>query len=193
MNFIAIETSTNICSVALFVDSKLVDILEKETNDHSKCLPVFVNDFLKNKNNFLDYIALSTGPGSFTGLKVGSAFSKGLATALQLPIIPINTFDGIRYNIEDINNYCIAIYSHKDYAFVGFYNNTSTKSKYKCMVINKIFEQTIYGYGFPKDLNIEYKAIKPNAASIGFLSLEKFDSFKNKSIDNINPIYLMVE
>ena len=48
MNFLAIETSTNICSVSLFINSELKNILYEETNEHSKCLPVFVKKILTN-------------------------------------------------------------------------------------------------------------------------------------------------
>ena len=192
MNFIAIETSTNICSVSLFVNSQLKNILYQETKEHSKYLPIFVKKMLINNLN-LDYIALSIGPGSFTGLKIATSFSKGLAAALQIPIIPINTFDGIRCHIENIECYYIAIYSHMNYAFSCLYNNELESTNYKCIEINKLRDYQIYGYGFPNHCEIEYQEIKPSSEKIGLISLEKYSSFKNKSIDNINPIYLMIE
>lgn len=193
MNFIAIDTSTNICSAALFNNSKLINVLEDVTFEHSKILPVFINELLKDSEP-LDYIALSIGPGSFTGLKVGSSFAKGLAAALKIPIIPINTFDGIKYTIQDLNTYYISIYSHRKYAFTCLYNNYSEKNTdFKCIEIDKLLDYKIYGYGFPDNLIIDYEEVKPNAKNIGLLSFEKFDTSKTYNIDDINPIYLMIE
>ena len=193
MNFIAIENSTNICSVGLFVNSRLIKLLEEKTIEHSKCLPLFVDKLLKENKMNIDYITLSIGPGSFTALKVGSSFTKGLATALKVPIIPIDTFDGMKYNIKSSDKYYIAIYSHKNYAFSCLYDDINSKIVYRCIEIDKLSDYKIFGYGFPKDFDISYKKIRPSAKNIGLLSMEKKNSYKENSIDNINPIYLTVE
>ena len=193
MNFIAIENSTNICSVGLFVNSSLVKLLEERTLEHSKCLPSFVEKLLKENKVNIDYIALSIGPGSFTALKVGSSFAKGLAAALKVPIIPIETFDGMKYSIKSSSKYYIAIYSHKNYAFSCLYNNINSKIVYKCIQVDKLSDYTIFGYGFPEDFDINYKEIKPSAENIGLLSMKKNSCYKDNGIDNINPIYLTIE
>ena len=131
MNFLAIETSTNISSVSLFVNSALKHTMQEETREHSKYLPVFVNKLLNENNISIDYIALSIGPGSFTGLKVGASFSKGLANVLDIPIIPINTFDGMKYNIKSNKKFYIAIHSHKQYVFTCLYNDKVKNSDSK--------------------------------------------------------------
>ena len=63
----------------------------------------------------------------------------------------------------------------------------------KCIEINKLDGYQIYGYGFPNHYEIEYEEIKPSSEKIGLISLEKYCSFKNKSIDSISPMYLMLE
>jgi len=191
MNFIAIETSTNICSVSLFENSKLKSKLEDKTREHSKILPVYVNK-LVNKVS-LDYIALSIGPGSFSSLKIGTSFSKGLANALNIPIVPIPTFDGMKSNINYKGTFCIFIYSHQDYIFSNLYNQSNNISNYKCININKLNDYKLYGYGIPEDLEVKYNEVIPDSEKIGLLSLEKFELFKDKDINNINPYYLMVE
>ena len=193
MNFIAIENSTNICSVGLFVNSRLVELLEEKTLEHSKCLPLFVEKILKENKVNIDYVALSIGPGSFTALKIGSSFAKGLAAALKVPIVPIETFDGMRYSIKSSDKYYIAIYSHKNYAFSCLYNNINSKIVYRCSEIDRLSNHAIFGYGFPEDFDISYKEIRPSAENIGLLSMEKKNCYKENSIDNINPIYLTVK
>ncbi len=95
MNFLSIETSTDICSVSLFYNSKVKTLKKDGVKEHSKYLPIFTKRLISGIENEIKYIALSTGPGSFSGLKIGSSFSKGLANALNIPILPIETFDGI--------------------------------------------------------------------------------------------------
>ena len=191
MNFLSIETSTNICSVSLFQDSKLKNKLEDKTREHSKILPVYAHKLLNQIS--IDYIALSIGPGSFSGLKIGTAFSKGLANALNIPIIPISTFDGMKYNISDTVNFYIFIHSHRNYIFTSLYNQNNKISDSKCININKLDDYKLYGYGIPKDLNVEYNEVIPDSEKIGILSLEKFKFFQDKDINDINPNYLMVE
>ena len=66
-------------------------------------------------------------------------------------------------------------------------------SNFKCIEIDKLDNHQIYGYGFPDYCKVKYIKIKPSSEKIGLLSLKKFNSLKNKSIDNINPIYLTLE
>ena len=93
----------------------------------------------------------------------------------------------------DDKKYYIAIYSHKNYVFSYLYNDKSYDSKYHCLNINKLKNYTIYGYGFPEFLKLNFVKIKPSSENIGIVSLKKINSFKDKSIDNINPIYLLME
>ena len=191
MNFLSIETSTNICSVSLFLNSILENKLENKTQEHSKILPVYAQKLL-NKIS-IDYIALSIGPGSFSSLKIGTAFSKGLANALNIPIIPISTFDGMKCNISDKENFYIFIYSHRDYIFTSLYNQSNKISDSKCINIYKLDDYKLYGYGIPKDLKVEYNEVIPDSEKIGILSLEQFKLFQDNDINDINPNYLMVE
>ena len=160
MNFLSIETSTDICSVSLFYNSKVKTLKKNKVREHSKYLPIFTKQLINGIENKIKYIALSTGPGSFTGLKIGSSFSKGLANALSIPILPVDTFEGMKMSITDINKYYIAIYSHKNYAFSYLYNDKSKKSKYRCLDIDKLEKYTIYGYGFPDNINPIYLLVE---------------------------------
>ena len=98
---LCIETATTICSVAIFNNEKLIDCIEQDGSySHAENLAKFVDDILK--NNQLDYseltaIAISKGPGSYTGLRIGVAFAKGLCYAQNLPLIAINTLQALAY------------------------------------------------------------------------------------------------
>ncbi len=89
-----LESSTSVCSVALAKEGKLVDVLESnEGQNHAKLLAVFVQDILaKNELSFSDVkaIAVSAGPGSYTGLRIGVSLAKGLCYANQIPLIAVS-------------------------------------------------------------------------------------------------------
>ena len=190
--FLSINTATDICSVS-FYDGKNFNTLSKHhTKEHSKYLPIFTKQLIENNKDKLKYIALCIGPGSFTGLKIGSSFAKGLARSLEIPIVPIDSFDAFRLDINDNNKYYLAIYSHKNYAFSSL-NNHSDKTDSKCIKIDQMNNYPIYGYGFPEKLNINYNKLLPCSEKIGLLSMNLINRYKYEKNDNINPIYLYVE
>ena len=91
----------------------------------------------------------------------------------------------ISYNIKNYKTDCINL--------IIYYDEINSKIVYRCIEIDKLSDYKIFGYGFPKDFDISYKKIRPSAKNIGLLSMEKKNSYKENSIDNINPIYLTVE
>lgn len=189
MNYLAIDTSTDICSVSIFSGSKYNTLVNDSTKDHSEYLPVFVKKLLNDNNIKINFIALNIGPGSFTGLKIGSSFSKGLAKALNIPIIPVSSFDTLGIGIS-LGSYYLAIYSHRDFAFYAYYKN-GIESELKCDKISNLSGYKVFGYGFPSELNVDYDEVKPCSEKVGMIGLEHYELYKNKSINEINPIYLM--
>ncbi|MCK4748923.1 MAG: tRNA (adenosine(37)-N6)-threonylcarbamoyltransferase complex dimerization subunit type 1 TsaB, partial [Bacteroidales bacterium] len=94
-----VDTSTRICSVALASEGILLDIREShEDKSHSRQLSIFINDLLKENNidaSALDAVAVSMGPGSYTGLRIGVSTAKGLAYGGNFPLIGIGTLDSL--------------------------------------------------------------------------------------------------
>jgi tRNA threonylcarbamoyladenosine biosynthesis protein TsaB len=92
---LCIETATKNCSVALFKGKELLAIKEQGgVYSHAENLTVFISEIFKEANlsyHQLDAIAVSKGPGSYTGLRIGVSTTKGLAFALQKPIIAVDT------------------------------------------------------------------------------------------------------
>ena len=90
-----IETSTNVCSVALTAEGMIMHHREDfEGRNHAALLSGFVKDcldFLRDKELKLEAVAVSLGPGSYTGLRIGLSEAKGLAYALDIPLIGIST------------------------------------------------------------------------------------------------------
>jgi tRNA threonylcarbamoyladenosine biosynthesis protein TsaB len=96
-----IETATSVCSVAVGINGKCVAL--KETNEgrtHAEFITVFIDEVIKKAGieyKDLDAIAVSSGPGSYTGLRIGVSTAKGLCYALDKPLIAIETLKAMAY------------------------------------------------------------------------------------------------
>lgn len=94
-----IESSSTVCSIAISKDTELVGI--KELNNgytHAENLHVFIEQLLKEtslQTKDLSAISISSGPGSYTGLRIGFSAAKGLAYALNIPLITIDTLQAL--------------------------------------------------------------------------------------------------
>lgn len=107
-----IETATKNCSVSLADNGKLLAL--KELNDgnysHAEKLHVFIEDVLKQTNRSfsnLDAIAVSKGPGSYTGLRIGVSAAKGLCFALDIPLIATQTLETLAKQLQPNTDYIV--------------------------------------------------------------------------------------
>lgn len=105
---LCIETATPVCSVALCESDKVVSIRESHENkSHASLLTVFILDILKEQGmsaSQLEAVAVSKGPGSYTGLRIGVSTAKGIAYGSDIPLIAIDTtrsmFQGMKHMAE---------------------------------------------------------------------------------------------
>ena len=195
MNILAVDTSTNISSIALYTNDKVIDSIEEKIDkSHSGLLAENVDKIIS-KNNFryeeIDYFLISIGPGSYSGLKVSSSFLKGLTLPLDKPIIAINSLDALNSQISDDNEYVLAIFSHRDYVYCQNFLNGKSIGKQSC---KRIIDDsvTIYGYGI--DSKINYTEIIPSSLILIDCFIKNKDMYINNSNnENISPIYLEIE
>ena len=98
MRFAALETATEWCSVALWLDGEIASIERRAGNRHSElALPMLERLFAKTKTHagMLDAVAFGAGPGSFTGLRIACGLAQGLAFARDLPVLGVSTLEAI--------------------------------------------------------------------------------------------------
>jgi len=109
-----IETATPVCSIAVTKDRQLLALKEShEINTHSSQITIFIQDALQEAQISmvqLDAVAISKGPGSYTGLRIGTSTAKGLCYALDKPLIAVSTLhamaSGAREHLNNSQNKC---------------------------------------------------------------------------------------
>tara|TARA_Y100000817_G_scaffold48274_1_gene34214 strand:- start:242 stop:853 length:612 start_codon:yes stop_codon:yes gene_type:complete len=185
MNIVAIDTSTDWCGISLFIDGKCKELIEKYIpKKHSENLPLFFESLINKsdlKKNRLDAIAVSIGPGSFTGLRIGLGFSKGLAYALNKPIVPVQTLDVIGNHPDVVyNNFLALLYSHRNIVFKQKFLNKKSEGRPEACKFDEInLNNNIVQYGCNNLLGSRlYKEIHPSAEVVGELALRNFDLWK---------------
>src|ERR1700742_1723285 len=94
-----IETATTVCSVALSENGSVLTHKEvQQRNIHAEAITVFIDELLKaagRQYHELNAVAVSCGPGSYTGLRIGISVAKGLCYALDIPLIAIDTLSAM--------------------------------------------------------------------------------------------------
>ena len=196
MLVLSIETSSDICSLSLYKNNDF--LYYKESNielKHSITLFNMIIEMLKKtkiKINELDYIAVSNGPGSFTGLRIGVAAALGLSYKDNIKIKYINTLKSLN-NIEYNKNtkYIIdLIYAQKNRLYINIYDIDNNKYLINDTLVELDMFTTLYN-----------KYIKDSSHIIisgdGYIKnknyINKNTSYKNKSIYNQNAKLILYE
>lgn len=96
---LCIETGTDICSVGIAHDGELLSLRESdEGRDHARKVGVFVDELFRETGmtpDEIDAVAVGKGPGSYTGLRIGVSFAKGLCYGLQKPLVAVGSLDAL--------------------------------------------------------------------------------------------------
>ena len=96
---LCIETGTDICSVGIAENGELISLRESdEGRDHARKVGVFVDEILRENRiapEELDAVAVGKGPGSYTGLRIGVSFAKGLCYGLRKPLVAVGSLDAL--------------------------------------------------------------------------------------------------
>lgn len=127
-----IETSGQLCSIALYDSSNLFSIRESERErSHASLITTFIQELMEEKNlafSDLDAVVVSSGPGSYTGLRVGFSTAKGICYAHNIPLISVNTLDAMANGLRQKRNdntalYCPIIDARRMEVYVALYDS----------------------------------------------------------------------
>ena len=101
---LSIETSTEVCSVALHIEGNIIALKENYlSQSHSRWLSILIEQILQEtgyKYKDLKAVAVSKGPGSYTGLRIGVSTAKGLCFALDIPLLAVNSLEALALNFQ---------------------------------------------------------------------------------------------
>ena len=218
MKILAIDSSGLTSSVAVVDNNDLISeytVNCKKT--HSQTLMPMIYEMNKSIGldlNSLDAIAVSEGPGSFTGLRIGAATAKGLALALDKPIVSVPTLDGLAYNIYDSEAIiCPIMDAKRNQVYTAMYEYEHSKlkkiSESMAVDINEIIE-ILCGYNrkiiflgdgveiyktIIEESKIDYSfapihLMKQRGSSIGALAIHYLMVNKTVSANDFAPVYL---
>ena len=126
MKILGLDSSGIVASVAIVEDDVLIaEYTVNYKKTHSQTLLPMLDEIAKMTEldlNSIDAIAVAAGPGSFTGLRIGSATAKGLGLGLKKPLIAIPTVEGLAYNLYDIPGLiCPIMDARRKQVYTGIY------------------------------------------------------------------------
>ncbi len=146
---LCIETATSLCSVALCDRNGITGLKENaEGRSHASLLTVFIDELLKGQGfetKDLEAVAVSKGPGSYTGLRIGVSVAKGIAYASSIPLIGIDTtlsmFRGFlpaakeKYRISGSDLFCPVLDARRMEVYYSVYDSEGIQVKETCAEI----------------------------------------------------------
>ena len=214
MRILGIETATNVCSVCILDNSQLIaEYTTNITKTHSQRLMPMLEHVLANielSPKDIEAIAVSVGPGSFTGVRIGISAAKGMAMALDTQIAGVSTLDGIAYNLMDLyaDQICVITDARRKQVYTAIYEREKWKLTEDMVLpieelVKKIKKKTIfignattlYAELLKKELgNLakiapQYLSI-PRASSIALLGENMLKKGKGVSCFDLKPNYV---
>ena len=218
MTILNIETSTTCCSAAITIDGKPVASVEQLANaNHASLLPVFIQQLLRqaNANDWhIDAVALSQGPGSYTGMRIGASTAKGICYGLNIPLIPVDTLQVLCASVPsgmlpDNALLCPMLDARRMEVYTALYQQQGTQlstiSEVQAMIIDAdAFAQTLaqqpvyfFGNGAAKCQSVITHPnahfvdnVVPQAQCMGLLAEMQSNSLDVKQMAYYEPFYL---
>ena len=217
---LCIETGTDICSVGLSRDGELISLRESdEGRDHAKRVGVFVDELLRENDiapDELDAIAVGMGPGSYTGLRIGVSFAKGMCYGLQIPLVAVGSLDALaavaiednEAGILDVENWddailCPMVDARRMEVYTRLFNAKGEPvSEVSAEIVTeesfsewrKDKQLVIFGNGAAKCCEVMPDAtlinITPSARGLARLAEQRLQEGKTEDIAYFEPFYL---
>ena len=219
MKILALDSSGLVATVAVVTEeAMLAEYTVNYKKTHSQTLLPMLNEIVKiidMELSEIDAIAVAAGPGSFTGLRIGSATAKGLGLALNKPIVPVPTLDGLAYNLYGTDKLiCPMMDARRNQVYTGLYEFDASEFKVIkqqiAISVDDIIEELnqlgreviILGDGTPvyqeqikEKLKVAYSfapahLCRQRAGAIGVLGLELYRRNEVQTASEHEPVYL---
>lgn len=217
---LCIETGTDICSVGIARDGELLSLRESDQGrDHAKNLAVFVDELLRETSirpDELDAVAVGMGPGSYTGLRIGVSFAKGMCYGLNIPLLAVGSLDALAQvaiedheagimNIEGWNDavLCPMVDARRMEVYAQIFDvKCNQLSNVSAEVITedsfaqwrKERKMIIFGNGAAKCQELlpdaAYISVVPSARGLARLAHQRYEEGKFEDIAYFEPFYL---
>lgn len=217
----ALDSSGLVASVAIVTeDAVLAEYTVNYKKTHSQTLLPMLDEvvgMVELDLKEVDAIAIAAGPGSFTGLRIGSATAKGLGLAMKKPIVAVPTLDGLAYNLYGTkriicpmmdarrNQVYTGLYEFNDKEFRVIKEQTAAAVEEILEEINQLGREVVFlgdGAAVYQELicektKVEYSFApihmnRQRAGAVGALGLELFKKGQVESADRHEPVYLRV-
>lgn len=209
---LSIETATTNCSVSLSQNGETIVLKEDygKNYSHAERLHVYIDAILKEANlnsKDLDAIAISKGPGSYTGLRIGVSAAKGLCFALGKPLISIPTLEALAHQVDAKEGVIVAMLDARRMEVYSAVFNTDYNQirdtqaqildenafaeyleKGKVYFIGNGVEKTKTIINYPNAIFIEGKL--PSANEMGLLAYNKYKISDFEDVAYFEPYYL---
>ena len=125
MKILAIDTSSQICTVCICEDTEvLIELNDDNEKTHSQKLMPMIQEAFEKVNLSLDNInllACSQGPGSFTGVRIGISTAKAFSDAKNIPVIGVSSLEGLAYNLNSNGLICSLIDAKNNNVYYGLF------------------------------------------------------------------------
>lgn len=215
MKILSLTTSSKICSAAILEDDEIIkEVIINDKITHSVTLMPMIDNLFKNVNYKLadmDLIVCDVGPGSFTGIRVGTATTKAFSDALSINAIGISSLEALAYNVKQEGIVCSIIDAKHDNVYVGIFENINNKYVLKedldIKNIDELIEeikdkyykeQSIIFVGDGTDIYKEKilnalpkaKISSDNMISAVNIARAGMERFVNNKCDKVLPLYL---
>lgn len=213
MNILCIETSTDVCSVAMARDGAVVALRESPERDHAARAAVFVAEVLAEAEVTagsavsagrarLDAVAVSRGPGSYTGLRIGTSLAKGLCFGLDIPLISVGSLNGLAAQVGVGGVLIPMIDARRMEVYCQVFEGARAVSDVEAKVMDENSfsewrdkkEVYIFGDGAEKCRDVlpwaKYVDVKASARGMARLAEEALAAGKTEDVAYFEPFYL---
>ncbi len=217
---LCIETGTDICSVGLSRDGELISLRESdEGRDHARNVALFVDELLRENDiaaEELSAVAVGMGPGSYTGLRIGVSFAKGLCYGLQIPLVAVGSLDSMvqvaredhEAGIIDVDNWndavlCPMVDARRMEVYTQMFDTQGQPlNEVKAEIVTEeSFKEwrnerqlVIFGNGAAKCREVlsdaTYINVTPSARGLAALAHQRFEAGQTEDIAYFEPFYL---